>query len=132
MNSAKVMDYRRLVLLAVAFGLASAGGRVHLFARRVRQAQRIVAEMARHCPAGSLAAHSWNALRGGDRWFFDATLVVNTTPVGMAPRADESPWPEELQLPEQAFVYDLVYHPAETRFMQQARAAGRGHNFRRR
>jgi shikimate dehydrogenase len=111
---------------AVAYGVASAGGRVHLFARREEQAQQIVTGLSSHCPAGSLAAHDWQALHGDDKWFDDATLVVNTTPVGMAPRADDSPWPEDLHLPEQAFVYDLVYNPTETRFMQQARAAGRG------
>ncbi|UCG25783.1 MAG: shikimate dehydrogenase [Chloroflexota bacterium] len=110
---------------AVAYALASSGGHVHLFARRKQQAVQIVSELARHCSAGSLAAHDWNALREADNWFSDATLVVNTTPVGMAPQTDESPWPEELQLPEQAFVYDLVYNPAETKFMKQARAAGR-------
>ena len=51
-------------------------------------------------------------------------LLVNATPVGMAPEVDASPWPDEIAFPEAAFVYDLVYNPSETLLMQRARAAG--------
>jgi len=51
-------------------------------------------------------------------------LVVNTTPVGMAPHVDDSPWPAEIPLPEGAYIYDLVYNPAETRLVRAARQAG--------
>jgi shikimate dehydrogenase len=51
-------------------------------------------------------------------------LVVNTTPVGMFPEVGYSPWPQGLQFPGGAVVYDLVYNPRETRLIQQARAAG--------
>ncbi len=51
-------------------------------------------------------------------------LVVNTTPVGMWPRVDASPWPEEVLLPSGAAVCDLVYNPLETQLLQRARAAG--------
>lgn len=110
---------------AVAYGLASAGSRVHLFARRLEQARQVVSSLADHCPAGSLMANDWAALGDSRALFASTVLVVNTTPVGMAPNLDASPWPEMLPFPEEAFVYDLVYNPAETRFMQQARAAGR-------
>jgi shikimate dehydrogenase len=51
-------------------------------------------------------------------------LVVNTTPVGMWPKVDESPWPEDLPLPAAAAVYDLVYRPRQTALVTRARAAG--------
>jgi shikimate dehydrogenase len=54
----------------------------------------------------------------------DFDLLVNTTSVGMWPQADASPWPETLPLPSHWTVYDLVYNPAETRLLSQARAAG--------
>lgn len=110
---------------AVAYGLASAGSRVHLFARRPEQAGQVVSNLADHCPAGSLAAHDWAALGDSQALCATAVLVVNTTPVGMAPNVDASPWPDSLPFPEKAFIYDLVYNPAETRLLQQARAAGR-------
>jgi shikimate dehydrogenase len=51
-------------------------------------------------------------------------LIVNTTPVGMWPQSTTSPWPESICLPESAFVYDLVYNPAETMLVRQARQRG--------
>ena len=53
----------------------------------------------------------------------DIQLLVNTTPLGMSPAIDASPWPENLEFP-QAAVYDVVYNPRETLFVRQARAAG--------
>jgi shikimate dehydrogenase len=52
------------------------------------------------------------------------SLIINTTPVGMYPQVDASPWPEGLAFPSQAAVYDLVYNPAETILMQSARNHG--------
>ncbi|MFQ5421113.1 MAG: shikimate dehydrogenase family protein, partial [Anaerolineae bacterium] len=51
-------------------------------------------------------------------------LVVNTTPIGMTPQVDTSPWPDNLHFPAGSFVYDLVYNPRQTSLIQQARAAG--------
>jgi shikimate dehydrogenase len=52
------------------------------------------------------------------------TLLVNASPVGMSPKADESPWPAGLGFPPRAAVYDLVYNPMVTRLVREARAAG--------
>lgn len=51
-------------------------------------------------------------------------LVVNCTPVGMHPKVEMSPWPDELPLPDGAVVYDMVYRPAKTRLLAQAEAQG--------
>lgn len=52
-----------------------------------------------------------------------ANLIVNCTPVGMFPHADESPWPPKVPFPPGAVLYDLVYTPPTTRLMRQAEAA---------
>ncbi len=52
------------------------------------------------------------------------SLIVNTTPLGMTPNIDQSPLPEKLPLPANAFVYDLVYNPRETKLVRDARAQG--------
>jgi shikimate dehydrogenase len=49
-------------------------------------------------------------------------LLVNTTPLGMTPNVDTTPW--DLPFPKHAAVYDLVYNPRETLLVKQARAAG--------
>jgi shikimate dehydrogenase len=58
-----------------------------------------------------------------------AELLVNTTPVGMTPHAD-APLPVPAPaLHPRLFVYDLVYNPAETRLLAEARRQGaRGAN----
>jgi shikimate dehydrogenase len=52
------------------------------------------------------------------------SLIVNTTPVGMAPDSAHSPWPDDLPFPSDAFVYDLVYNPVDTALVCAARSAG--------
>lgn len=52
-------------------------------------------------------------------------LIVNSTPVGMFPDGDQSPWPQGVPFPNGSFVYDLVYKPAETLLVRAARSAGR-------
>lgn len=51
-------------------------------------------------------------------------LIVNTTPVGMYPGIDDTPWPKGLPFPQKAFFYDLIYNPTETRMVREARNNG--------
>ncbi len=52
------------------------------------------------------------------------TLIVNTTPLGMMPHIDTLPALPYQALSPAHFVYDLVYNPAETLFLQKANAKG--------
>jgi shikimate dehydrogenase len=53
-----------------------------------------------------------------------SNLIVDTTPLGMAPNTETCPdIPFEL-LGSQHFVFDLVYNPAETLLLRRARACG--------
>ncbi|MEM3402961.1 MAG: shikimate dehydrogenase [Nitrososphaeria archaeon] len=51
-----------------------------------------------------------------------ADLVINCTPVGMAPNIDQSPIPKKL-LRKEITVMDTVYNPLETRLLKDARDA---------
>ena len=51
-------------------------------------------------------------------------LVVNTTPVGMAPNTDMCPELPFNLLDERFLVFDLIYNPAETVLLRQAGAKG--------
>lgn len=55
-----------------------------------------------------------------------ADLLVNTTPVGMYPHVDRSPVDDVVfdQLSPGAIVYDLIYIPNPTQFLQQAQMRG--------
>jgi shikimate dehydrogenase len=106
---------------AVVYALLSDGWQVTLAARRIEQAQALAEDMA-----GLRGCVTAIALQPGvlQPLVHEVTLLVNTTPLGMYPRVDTSAWPQELDLPPQAAVYDLVYNPRETLLLRAARAAG--------
>lgn len=54
----------------------------------------------------------------------EAHLIINTTPVGMYPNVDASPWPKGVPFPRNVCLYDVIYNPAETKLMNLAAAAG--------
>lgn len=51
-------------------------------------------------------------------------LIINTTPLGMAPNTEAAPPIEYDKLSSEYFLYDLVYNPAQTRFMQLGKEKG--------
>ncbi|MBC6992825.1 shikimate dehydrogenase [Neolewinella lacunae] len=54
----------------------------------------------------------------------DYHFIINTTPLGMAPKVDGCPALPYAALGPAHFCYDLVYNPAVTRFLEQSRNAG--------
>jgi shikimate dehydrogenase len=108
---------------AVVYALAMSGARVQIAARRVEQANDLLRSMIALGMKGLVA--SWQISILPDMVSRMTTpLIINTTPLGMTPHVDTSPWPADHPFPDGAFVYDLVYNPQETILMQQARAAG--------
>jgi shikimate dehydrogenase len=51
-------------------------------------------------------------------------LIINTTPLGMFPYVDACPPIPYHLLTNRHFLYDLIYNPGETKFLQLGRAAG--------
>lgn len=92
---------------AAGLALKSIGARVSLCARRPERARVLAAELG-------VEATPWPPAPG---W----NLLVNATPVGTWPN-DESPVPRELV--QGGRVYDLVYHPRDTRLLRWARERG--------
>jgi len=107
---------------AVAFALASEGWRVVIAARRLEQAEALAASLESWLDSEQFIPVSLAALPEGG--VPHPQLIVNATPLGMTPQAETSPWPEGLDFPRGACVYDLVYNPPETRLVREARRAG--------
>lgn len=107
---------------AAAWGLIRSGWKVAFAARRVEQAEtlanRFRADNDTELRAVPLEAEALRPL------LRECGLIVNATPVGMAPNTGASPWPEALPFPTDAAVYDMVYRPRETRLIREARLAG--------
>lgn len=70
-----------------------------------------------------LSVHNWQEL---PNLLSEANLLVNTTPIGMYPRVEESPLSadEIAKLPKGAIVYDLIYTPNPTLFLKLAKQQG--------
>ena len=99
---------------AVVYALLSDGWSVTIAARRIEQAQELAFQF-----------ENARAIEFNFQIFKPSSfnLLVNTTPVGMIPNTDQSPWPENSPFP-QAAIYDLVYNPRETKLVRDARAQG--------
>lgn len=107
---------------AVVAGCAQLGcAQVQVVGRTAENLQAFLKSWA-SSPA-NLTVHHWHEL---PELLPSAGLLVNTTPIGMAPHADITPVNEtELQkLPPAAIAYDLIYTPRPTRFLQLAQAQG--------
>jgi len=100
---------------AVVYALLNDGWNVTISARRLEQAQQLTSQFTNSTSV---------ALNFQTFQLSNFQLIVNTTPLGMTPNIDQSPLPENLLLPSNIFVYDLVYNPRETKLVRDARAQG--------
>lgn len=99
---------------AVVYALLNDGWNVTIAARKIKQSQQLAVSFMNYAlriTTFDLQPSTFN-------------LIVNTTPLGMTLNIDQSPLPENLSLPANAFVYDLVYNPRETKLVRDARAQG--------
>ena len=95
---------------AASFALAQAGAAVYICARRPARARALARDV------GSQAI-LWSRVRHES---FD--VIVNATPVGMHPHAENSPLAaEELNC---RLVFDTIYRPRTTRLLQMAARRG--------
>lgn len=107
---------------AVVLGLSNGGAHVTVVARRDQAAWELRNNVRRGVSKQlEVEVQSQSALA---KIAPTVDLVVNTTPVGMWPKVDESPWPDHVPIPNGTVVYDLIYRPMQTKFMQQAQSAG--------
>jgi 3-dehydroquinate dehydratase/shikimate dehydrogenase len=94
---------------AVAVALGSSGCRVRIHARNLERAEEVARLTSAECGPYPPEPGSWD-------------LLVNCTPIGTYPHVDETPI--DAGMLTGRMVYDLVYNPAETRLLREARRAG--------
>ncbi len=100
---------------AVVYALSNDGWNVTIASRRMEQAEGLTNSF----PKQDIKTISFDDLQPST---FD--LLVNTTPIGMTPNVEQSPWPQEIPFPNTAVIYDLVYNPRETQLVREARFQG--------
>jgi shikimate dehydrogenase len=110
---------------AVAFALAQSGiAHLVIYNRSVERAESLRRQLSIQMAFTAVHVHR---LSDGDCWCEDlsrATLCVNSTPVGMYPKTDQSPLAVPEALHRELVVCDLVYNPIETTLMREARHRG--------
>jgi shikimate dehydrogenase len=102
---------------AVVYALLNRGWEVTIAARRIEQAQQLVDLFTNY----RLRIVDFTL---ANIELSNVTLIVNTTPVGMSPNTDQSPWPGNVPFPPHALIYDLVYNPSQTKLVKDARTQG--------
>ena len=100
---------------AVVYALVHDSWEITVASRRIEQAQELASRFER-VKAVELNLQTFQ--------LSNVQLVINTTPLGMKPQIDQSPLPENLSLPSNIFIYDLVYNPRETKLVGDARSQG--------
>jgi 3-dehydroquinate dehydratase / shikimate dehydrogenase len=95
---------------AAAYTLRAEGAVVLISARRELAAQRLARGI-------SAQVVPWEGTE-----VIDVDAVINATPVGMTPQVEARPI--DFSRVRTRVVFDMVYHPLETRFLTQARGRG--------
>ncbi|MFY0546249.1 shikimate dehydrogenase [Brevibacillus sp. H7] len=103
---------------AVAFTLAEQGVKEIRIINRSRDRAALLAEHL-----GEIVPTSVVEPGDASSAIADATLLINTTSIGMFPHVDEIPVPVEWLHPG-LIVSDLIYNPLETKLLKQARLIG--------
>lgn len=108
---------------AVTYGLLDqySPDRLTLVARRPEQAEALAADLEGYDPGDALGVSTFEDATEAVR---RSRLLVNATPLGMAPDTEHRPWDAPDDLGPDHVAYDLVYNPEETRFLREAAAQG--------
>lgn len=108
---------------AAVLALANAGAHVTIVNRHSDRAWELYRAVKRGVTSQfNVVVQERSAL---ERIAPEIDLIINCTPAGMWPvHTESSPWPDNIGIPAGITVYDMVYRPETTRFMQQAQDAG--------
>lgn len=106
---------------AVIWGLLRAkAGRITLGVRNPQKAEKLAKEFSAY---GDIRVLHWED--AAFREHLAATdLLVNTTPLGMYPKVEGMAPVDWEKLKKTALVYDIIYTPAVTRFLREAKEHG--------
>lgn len=68
--------------------------------------------------------HDYETLKAHPDILLTHKLIINTTPLGMSPNINTCPALDYPGMDKSFYLYDLVYNPAETRFMKEGKIHG--------
>lgn len=109
---------------AVVYALLEEGiEEISIFNRTLEKAEKIKQALSPFFPGSNINIFHLEEERLKGK-IEESRLLVNTTSLGMPPRVDNTPLPDEKLFHPNLLVYDLIYHPARTLFLRQAERIG--------
>lgn len=97
---------------AAAYGVTSQGATIEIYNRTVKKAETLANEFGgKEFPLEAIEHVK------------HADIIINTTPIGMAPYTFETPLPKKY-ITKQHIVFDVIYTPRETRLLKEAKEKG--------
>ena len=109
---------------AVVYALLEGGiEEIYIFNRTPEKAEKIKQDLSPFFPGSNINIFPLEKERLKDKTE-ETHLLVNATSLGMPPKIDNTPLPDEKLFHSNLLVYDLIYHPAKTLFLRQAEKAG--------
>lgn len=104
---------------AALYELLARSCHVTIVNRTRSRAEQLQRDLSGHLP-GRVEVRDWPEV--DDSYEF----LINTTSVGMHPVPDQSPVPQQVlgRLKKLTVVYDLIYNPAETKLLHEAKRLG--------
>jgi len=109
---------------AVAFALLEEGiEEIYIFNRTPEKTEKIKQDLSSLFPGSNINIFPLEKKKLKEKTE-EAHLLVNATSLGMPPKIDYTPLPDEKLFHPDLLVYDLIYHPAKTLFLRQAEKAG--------
>jgi len=108
---------------SISFALAKEAGELVILNRTTTRAEKLASDVRRLI--GESGKIRWGGLTEENlrKELEEADILINATSVGMRPNEDETPINKQYLHPDLA-VFDLVYHPLETRLLREARMVG--------
>jgi shikimate dehydrogenase len=70
------------------------------------------------------ADHTYEDMEKNKKTISGVPLIINTTPLGMSPNTNSFPPINYDLLTPEHYMYDLIYNPARTMFLQKAEMRG--------
>jgi shikimate dehydrogenase len=104
---------------AAVYGLARAGAKATVVNRTMETAQVMLADLAVSAGIRSVDVKTLDEAVEND-----VDLIVNCTSAGLHPNVDNSPWVGGVPIPKGVTLYDMIYHPEQTKLMRQVESAG--------
>lgn len=123
-----ILAGKKIVLLgaggaarAVVWGLIEQGvEEITIGVRSIEKAKELIEIFS---PLVNIQAQEWPSPELNEKLSL-CHVLVNSTPIGMYPQTDAEPSINWSLITSRITVYDLIYTPAKTRFLQQAEALG--------